>query len=124
VTWLRRRGVVVFAGLLYAWWFSRSASTASTRSRSAVFVTVPTFGRTGKNLMADQQSDEELEVVVTFTPSSEDKVVGWRKEVLGMVYPEPYASWLAADTAVDLHLAVDLVRVRGCDPVLAYKILL
>jgi hypothetical protein len=74
--------------------------------------------------MADQQSDEELEVVVTFTPSSEDKVVGWRKEVLGMVYPEPYASWLAADTAVDLHLAVDLVRVRGCDPVLAYKILL
>jgi hypothetical protein len=74
--------------------------------------------------MAEPQNDqEELEVVVTFTPS-EDKVVAYRREVLSLVYPEPYAEWLAADLTVDLHVAVDLVRVRGCDPVLAYKILL
>jgi hypothetical protein len=87
-------------------------------------VTVPTFGRAGKNLMAEPQSDqEELEVVVTFT-SSEDKVIAWRKQTLEPWYPDPYASWLANDVTVDLHVAVDLVRVRGCDPVLAYKILL
>jgi hypothetical protein len=75
--------------------------------------------------MAEPQSDqEELEVVVTFTSSSEDKVIAWRKQTLEAWYPEPYASWLAEDTTVDLHVAVDLVRVRGCDPVLAYKILL
>jgi hypothetical protein len=73
--------------------------------------------------MADQQSDEELEVVVTFT-SSEDKVIAWRKQTLEAVYPEPYASWLANDVTVDLHRAIDLVVVKGCDPVLAYKILL
>jgi hypothetical protein len=77
----------------------------------------------GKNLMAEQSEDEELEVVVTFTPS-EDKVIAWRKDELAKVYPEPYASWLANDVTVDLHQAVDLVVVRGCDPVLAYKILL
>jgi hypothetical protein len=77
----------------------------------------------GKNLMAEQSEDEELEVVVTFTPS-EDKVIAWRKQTLEAVYPEPYASWLANDVTVDLHQAVDLVVVRGCDPVLAYKILL
>jgi hypothetical protein len=76
----------------------------------------------GKNLMAEQ-TDDELEVVVTFT-SSEDKVIAWRKQTLAAVYPEPYASWLANDVTVDLHQAVDLVVVNGCDPVLAYKILL
>jgi hypothetical protein len=73
--------------------------------------------------MADQQSDEELEVVVTFEPYH-DKVIEWRRGELAKVYPDPYASWLANDLSVDLHDAVDLVRVRGCDPVLAYKILL
>jgi hypothetical protein len=51
-------------------------------------------------------------------------VIAWRKDELAKVYPEPYASWLANDVTVDLHQAVDLVVVRGCDPVLAYKILL
>jgi hypothetical protein len=73
--------------------------------------------------MADPPGDEEFEVVVTFT-SSEDKVIAWRKQTLEAVYPEPYASWLANDVTVDLHRAIDLVVVKGCDPVLAYKILL
>jgi hypothetical protein len=75
----------------------------------------------GKNLMAEQ-TDDELEVVVTFT-SSEDKVIAWRKQTLAAVYPEPYASWLANDVTVDLHQAVDLVRERGCDPLTAYQIM-
>ena len=70
-----------------------------------------------------EQADEELEVVVTFA-AEDNVVVEWRRAALRAVYPEPYASWLAADLGVDLHGAVDLVRVRGCDPMLAYRILL
>jgi hypothetical protein len=86
-------------------------------------VTVPTFGRAGKNQMAEPQSDEqeELEVVVTF--DEYDSVVEWRHRELAVVYAEPYASWLANDLSVDLHRAVDLVVVRGCDPTTAYQIM-
>lgn len=51
------------------------------------------------------------------------KVESWRLHVLLEAgYPVPLAERLAS-SAVDLHLAVDLVR-RGCDPATAAEILL
>lgn len=52
------------------------------------------------------------------------KVEGWRLHVLIEAgYPLPLAERIA-QSAADLHTAVELVEDRGCDPGLAAQILL
>jgi hypothetical protein len=81
-------------------------------------------GRTRTAMAEEPSLSDDLEVMVTFS-SENDKVTGWRRDELEAAgYPEPYATWLANDVSIDLHRAVELVTRRGCDPLLAYKILL
>ena len=53
-----------------------------------------------------------------------ERVIRWRVEQLAKVgYSWPAAMVIAADTQVDLHLAVELVE-QGCRPEVAVRILL
>lgn len=53
-----------------------------------------------------------------------ERVIRWRVEQLAKVgYSWPAAMVIAANTQVDLHLAVELVE-RGCRPEVAVRILL
>lgn len=65
------------------------------------------------------------EVEVTFEPlgGESDKVVCWRLEVLQAAGFPVAAAEVLAESAVDLHDTVELVR-RGCPPELALRILL
>jgi hypothetical protein len=116
--------LAVSAALLYVWSCSRGRKANRTPSSSAERVMALSGGRT-RTAMADEPSlDEDLVVMVTFS-SENDKVTGWRHdELVKAGYSEPYATWLAADTDIDLHRAVELVTKHGCEPVLAYRILL
>jgi hypothetical protein len=112
------------AALLYVLSCSRGRKANRTPSSSAERVMAWSGGRTRTAMADDPSLNEDLTVMVTFS-SENDKVTGWRRdELVKAGYPEPYASWLAADVAIDLHRAVELVTRRGCDPLLAYKILL
>lgn len=65
------------------------------------------------------------EVEVTFEPlgGESDKVVCWRLEVLQAAGFPVEAAELLAESSVDLHATVELLR-RGCPPELAVRILL
>lgn len=65
------------------------------------------------------------DVEVTFEPlgGGIDKVVCWRLEVLQAAGFPLEAAEVLAESPVDLHDTVDLVR-RGCPPDLAVRILL
>ena len=53
-----------------------------------------------------------------------DRIVGWRLEELRRAgYDDSAAMAIAADTSIDLHLAIDLAR-SGCPQALAARILL
>ena len=62
--------------------------------------------------------------VVLADETERERVIRWRVEQLAKVgYSWPAAMVIAANTHVDLHTAVDLVR-RGCKPDTAVRILL
>ena len=62
--------------------------------------------------------------VVLADETERERVIRWRVEQLARVgYSWPAAMVIAANTHVDLHRAVDLVR-RGCNPEVAVRILL
>jgi hypothetical protein len=62
--------------------------------------------------------------VVLADETERERVIRWRVEQLARVgYSWPAAMVIAANTQVDLHTAVDLVR-RGCNPDVAMRILL
>ena len=62
--------------------------------------------------------------VIMTDDTERERVIRWRVEQLARVgYSWPAAMVLAANTQVDLHLAVTLVQ-RGCRPEVAVKILL
>jgi hypothetical protein len=62
--------------------------------------------------------------VVLADETERERVIRWRVEQLAKVgYSWPAAMVIAANTQVDLHTAVDLVR-RGCNPDVAMRILL
>lgn len=59
------------------------------------------------------------------TPGEPDRVEAWRfSQLVQAGYPTRAAATLAAEPDVDLHAAVELVTVRGCDPLVAIDILL
>jgi hypothetical protein len=67
---------------------------------------------------------EDVEVTSESLGSEIEKVVCWRLEVLQAAgFPPEAAELLAAESSVDLHRTVDLLR-RGCPPDLALRILL
>ena len=62
--------------------------------------------------------------VVLEDETERERVIRWRVEQLAKVgYSWPAAMVIAANTQVDLHTAVDMVR-RGCNPDVAMRILL
>ena len=62
--------------------------------------------------------------VVLADETERERVIRWRVEQLAKVgYSWPAAMVIAANTHVDLHTAVDMVR-RGCNPDVAMRILL
>jgi hypothetical protein len=62
--------------------------------------------------------------VVLADETERERVIRWRVEQLAKVgYSWPAAMVIAANTQVDLHTAVDMVR-RGCNPDVAMRILL
>ena len=62
--------------------------------------------------------------VVLADETERERVIRWRVEQLAKVgYSWPAAMVIAANTQVDLHTAVDMVR-RGCNPDVAMLILL
>ena len=62
--------------------------------------------------------------VVLTDETERERVIRWRVEQLAKVgYSWPAAMVIAANTQVDLHTAVDMVR-RGCNPDVAMRILL
>jgi hypothetical protein len=62
--------------------------------------------------------------VVLADQTERERVIRWRVEQLAKIgYSWPAAMVIAANTHVDLHRAVDLVR-RGCCPDVAVRILL
>jgi hypothetical protein len=117
--------LAVSAALLYVLSCSHKRKVSRTQLSLATPVMALSGGRTRRAEMADEPSlNDDLTVLVTFS-SENDKVTGYRREVLEQAgYPDPYATWLANDLDVDLHRAVDLVTKLGCEPVLAYRILL
>ena len=57
------------------------------------------------------------------TAVADRQVVAWRREqLLAAAFPAELADALARDWGVDLHTLIELVE-RGCDPVLAARIL-
>lgn len=57
-------------------------------------------------------------------PDEPDRVEAWRfSQLVKAGYPTRAAATLAAKPDVDLHAAVELVTVRGCDPLVATDIL-
>jgi hypothetical protein len=72
---------------------------------------------------ADYMSMEDVEVTYEQLGGELDKVVCWRFEVLAAAgFPIEVAEVLA-ESQVDLHETVDMLR-RGCPPELAVRILL
>lgn len=62
--------------------------------------------------------------VILSDETERERVIRWRVEQLAKVgYSWPAAMVVAANTQIDLHLAVDLVH-RGCRPDVAVRILL
>ena len=52
-----------------------------------------------------------------------EDVIGWRRRrLLTAGFPEPLARSLARDGRYDLHALIELVE-RGCDPLVAMRIL-
>jgi hypothetical protein len=61
---------------------------------------------------------------VVLAPQSEaDKVEAWRMEQLLIAGYPVLLAVLIADSDVDLHRAIEMLK-RGCSPQLAYEILL
>ena len=57
------------------------------------------------------------------TAGADRQVVAWRREqLLAAAFPAELADALAGDSRVDLHTLIELVE-RGCDPILAARIL-
>jgi hypothetical protein len=55
--------------------------------------------------------------------TKQDSVTGWRRnQLLAAGFPEPLARSLARDGRYDLHALIQLVE-RGCDPLVAVRIL-
>lgn len=64
------------------------------------------------------------DLIHTDIPTSELGVEDWRfDQLLGAGWHEQQALVLAANHDIDLHLACDLLA-HGCDPAVAWKILL
>ena len=66
----------------------------------------------------------EADLISAASPSAELPVDDWRfHQLVRAGWPEQHALLLAADHDIDLHVACDLLA-DGCDPALAYAILL
>lgn len=68
--------------------------------------------------------DNEPEPLPT-VDREQQRVVEWRMRALVRAgYDDVAAELIATDTTIDLHVAVDLVTVRGCEPSVATGILI